>query len=403
MLRPLYKLGIVGAGIDNSNQRREAYMLTGPVDLPFQVGQSVMYPGRGEATVEKVDDIEVAGTTLRMYVFALKDGGNIKVPLGKVAALGVRSIGTSGDVSDVIACLKGRAQNTQGLWIRRADTFHKNLSSGDICKVAGVIRDLHREVDGEVGISEREIYERGLYLLLSEVSQIRQCTITEAAAYLSTESGKALHYREGLMRAPPTLSTARNKAGRKPAMKPSFADEKVALTGGTARKKPGPKPKPKVEAQPVSRTDAEIARLKGLAVTLKQECDSLTAQNGRLQAENEALRAGAESSRADLVASRSAEESLRQRVADLQAEAARLRAEVESSQAELAASRIAEEGLRQRVANLEATLTKKEATPPSDPKPKAPKPHKRRTRTKVANHGEMELQEDGFLWNKKWG
>lgn len=389
-------------------------MLKGPVDLPFQVGQLVIYPGRGEATVEKLDDIEVAGTTLRMFVFALKDGGSIKVPLGKVATLGVRSIGSSGDVSNVIACLRGNRQNTAGLWIHRADTFHKNLSSGDICKVAGVIRDLYRDPSKgeEVSVSEREMYERALYLLLSEVSQIQKCTVTEAATYLSEKSGKTLHYREGLMKAPPTLSAARSKGERKPAAKPSFADEKVAPAGGTARKKPGPKPKPKAATIKSDHADAslETGRLKQLLAIHTNQRDLFAAQNERLQAENEALQAEAlalraetESAQTDLRAARSSEEDLRRSVADLRAEVVRLRAEAESSQAELATSRTAEGDLRQRVADLEAALTKKETAPPSDPKPKAPKSRKQRARKKAPSTPELELQEDGFLWDKKWG
>ena len=379
-------------------------MLRGPVDLPFTVGQSVIYPGRGLALVEKVEDIEVLGTTLSSYVFLLKEGGRITVPLTKVKSSGIRPFGSEKDVHDVIACLKGRAQNTQAMWRHRADVFHKNLSSGDILKIAEVVRDLQRIEDNEaVSLSEREMYERALYLLISEVSRIKNCSITETVIYLEKESGKALHYRDSITNSlsRPTLSPAR-PAGRKKAPSalppdtkaPNNADAPsepvakrtttkprlVTSTSGEksnlTRLKSGPKSKQKAEDH--TSPDPEIARLKHVAETLKQEVDSLTAQNERVESENEAL----------------------------QAKVSAVSEAAESLHANLALSRTGEEKLRQRVAELEATLAEIETVVAATPEPAVPKPRKRPARTEAPEPpvtDGLQLQDDGTMWNPAWG
>jgi RNA polymerase-interacting CarD/CdnL/TRCF family regulator len=76
----------------------------------------------------------------------------------------------------------------------RYESVREKLRSGDVFRVAEVVRDMfwkdHRS--NKWTIIDRELYERGLMLLTSEVATVRGCDLVAAKAEISSILGESV-------------------------------------------------------------------------------------------------------------------------------------------------------------------------------------------------------------------
>ena len=148
----------------------------------FSTNDYVVYPTHGVGRITGVENQEVAGTTLKVFVIAFeKDKMTLRVPLGKAQATGMRELSTRDQMRTALTTLKGRARVRRTMWSRRAQEYEAKINSGNPTSIAEVLRDLHRGDDQpDQSYSERQIYEAALDRLAREFAAVEQ--IDEEAA-----------------------------------------------------------------------------------------------------------------------------------------------------------------------------------------------------------------------------
>jgi CarD family transcriptional regulator len=142
--------------------------------LDFRIDEFVVYPAHGVGKVVDVDQQEVAGVTLELFVVAFeKDKMTLRVPTHKAIEVGMRPLATPDVVAHAMATLRGKAKVKRAMWSRRAQEYEQKINSGDLIAISEVVRDLHRTDDQrEQSYSERQLYEAALDRLTREISVV---------------------------------------------------------------------------------------------------------------------------------------------------------------------------------------------------------------------------------------
>ncbi len=141
----------------------------------FRPNDYVVYPAHGVGKILSIDEQEVAGFSLKMFVISFeKDKMTLRVPIDKASSIGMRSLSSPDIVGKAIETLKGRARVKRAMWSRRAQEYEQKINSGDLISIAEVVRDLHRNDDQrEQSYSERQLYEAALERLTREVAAVK--------------------------------------------------------------------------------------------------------------------------------------------------------------------------------------------------------------------------------------
>src|SRR5579862_2727956 len=156
--------------------------MTTKSELDFKIGDSVVYPAHGVGAVVGVENQEVAGLSLEVYVITFDhEKMTLRVPTKKAKTAGLRSLAASNVVSQALETLKGRARIKRTMWSRRAQEYDAKINSGNIVAISEVVRDLFRsDTQPEQSYSERQLYEAALDRLSREISAVQRITETEA-------------------------------------------------------------------------------------------------------------------------------------------------------------------------------------------------------------------------------
>jgi CarD family transcriptional regulator len=140
--------------------------------LEFRPNDFVVYPAHGVGRIVSIEEQEVAGLRLEMFVISFeKDKMTLRVPIAKANSVGMRPLSSADIVDKALETLKGRARVKRAMWSRRAQEYEQKINSGDLISIAEVVRDLHRSDDQrEQSYSERQLYEAALERLTREVA-----------------------------------------------------------------------------------------------------------------------------------------------------------------------------------------------------------------------------------------
>ena len=142
--------------------------------LDFRPNEFVVYPAHGVGKVVSVEEQEVAGMHLELFVIAFeKDKMTLRVPTHKATEVGMRGLSSPAIGSKAMDTLKGKARVKRAMWSRRAQEYEQKINSGDLISIAEVVRDLHRADDQrEQSYSERQLYEAALERLTREIAAV---------------------------------------------------------------------------------------------------------------------------------------------------------------------------------------------------------------------------------------
>ena len=140
----------------------------------FRPNEYVVYPAHGVGQIVSIEEQEIAGLTLELFVISFeKDKMTLRVPTNKATEVGMRSLSSPDIVSKAMDTLKGKARVKRAMWSRRAQEYEQKINSGDLIAIAEVVRDLHRSDDQrEQSYSERQLYEAALERLTREIAAV---------------------------------------------------------------------------------------------------------------------------------------------------------------------------------------------------------------------------------------
>jgi len=148
----------------------------------FRTNEYVVYPAHGVGQIIEIDEQEVAGAKLELFVINFeKDKMTLRVPTAKIQSVGMRKLSEAAIVQKGLDTLKGRARVKRTMWSRRAQEYEAKINSGDLIAIAEVVRDLHRlDSQPEQSYSERQLYEAALARMAREVAAVRKIHESEA-------------------------------------------------------------------------------------------------------------------------------------------------------------------------------------------------------------------------------
>ena len=140
----------------------------------FRPNEFVVYPAHGVGQIISVEEQEIAGIKLELFVVSFeKDKMTLRVPTHKASEIGMRSLSSPEVIEKAMTTLKGKARVKRAMWSRRAQEYEQKINSGDLIANAEVVRDLHRNDDQrEQSYSERQLYEAALERLTREVAAV---------------------------------------------------------------------------------------------------------------------------------------------------------------------------------------------------------------------------------------
>ena len=144
--------------------------------LLFEVGDYVVYPKHGVGRVVELQNTEIAGTSLDLYVLRFeKERMTLRVPVGKADAVGMRKLSSDKTMKDALETLTGKPKVKRTMWSRRAQEYEAKINSGDLVSIAEVTRDLFRADDQpEQSYSERQIFEAASSRLARELGAMEE-------------------------------------------------------------------------------------------------------------------------------------------------------------------------------------------------------------------------------------
>jgi CarD family transcriptional regulator len=158
----------------------------------FKLNEFVVYPAHGVGQIVAVEEQEVAGFKLELFVINfVKDKMTLRVPTSKVAGVGMRKLSDPEAARRSLEILTGRARVKRTMWSRRAQEYEAKINSGDINAIAEVVRDLYRsEAQPEQSYSERQLYEAALDRMMREIAAVQKLSETEALKVIDVQLKK---------------------------------------------------------------------------------------------------------------------------------------------------------------------------------------------------------------------
>ncbi|MCE1235351.1 MAG: CarD family transcriptional regulator [Hyphomicrobiales bacterium] len=158
----------------------------------FKAGEHIVYPAHGVGQITSIEEQEIAGYKLELFVISFeKDKMTLRVPVTKIAAVGMRKLSETAVVKKALETVKGRARVKRTMWSRRAQEYEAKINSGDLVSIAEVVRDLYRaDTQPEQSYSERQLYEAALDRMAREVAAVDRISETEAIRQIETNLQK---------------------------------------------------------------------------------------------------------------------------------------------------------------------------------------------------------------------
>lgn len=154
---------------------------------PFKVGDQVVYPHHGVATIEKIEEKDVLGEKKTYLVLRLDTGDlTLMVPADNVKDVGIRDTIEKDQVDKVLKILKkGEITDQAENWSRRFKANQERIRSGDIQEVAEVVRNLSlREREKGLSTGEKRMLNKAREILTGELAVAMSVDTEEAEEVL---------------------------------------------------------------------------------------------------------------------------------------------------------------------------------------------------------------------------
>ena len=140
--------------------------------MEFKVGEVVVYPHHGAARIADIEQREIGGETLDFLVLQiLQSDLEVRVPVKNTELGGVRDVVGKEGLEKVFSVLRETDVEEAGNWSRRYKANQERLASGDINKVAEVVRDLWRRDQGKgLSAGEKRMLGKARQILVGELA-----------------------------------------------------------------------------------------------------------------------------------------------------------------------------------------------------------------------------------------
>ena len=141
--------------------------------MNFKVGETVVYPNHGVAVVEDIETRKIKGEDKDYLVLRVLGQTDlvVLVPACNLDLVGVRNVVDEEGLEKVFSILRDPDVEEPSNWSRRYKANVEKLHSGNVLKVAEVVRDLwRRERDRGLSAGEKRMLAKARQILVSELA-----------------------------------------------------------------------------------------------------------------------------------------------------------------------------------------------------------------------------------------
>ena len=137
----------------------------------YRKGDRVVYPHHGAAVIQDVVELEMFGKRTSYLKLGLPGQRlTIMVPIASAADVGIRGVASRRKAGEVLALLREDAGWMPTLWNQRFKANREKIVSGDIDRLAEVIRDLSiSDRKRRLATGEQRLLAKAREILLSEL------------------------------------------------------------------------------------------------------------------------------------------------------------------------------------------------------------------------------------------
>ena len=140
---------------------------------PFAVGDRAVYPVHGVAEVVALENRDLGGKQISVYILKIMDSGmKLSVPTANAATVGLRELFPAKEVKEVYEILRSRdvPRDTQ-TWNRRSREYMEKIKTGSVFEIAEVLRDLSvLRATKELSFGERKMLDMARGLVVNELA-----------------------------------------------------------------------------------------------------------------------------------------------------------------------------------------------------------------------------------------
>jgi CarD family transcriptional regulator len=161
--------------------------------MTFQVGEKIVYPNHGVATIENISSRAFAGHYERFYLLRLTYNAlTVLVPFSHVEDLRLRRVTRNGEVARVISFLSEGDCQRHADWKDRFKENSEKMKNGSLLAVAEVMKGLLLlQMQKPLSFREKKMLDRARHMLITEFSTSRGLNPIEAAEMLDKALCKA--------------------------------------------------------------------------------------------------------------------------------------------------------------------------------------------------------------------
>ncbi len=150
--------------------------------LEFVVGEKAYYPVYGVAEVSRVEEKDIGGHQITVYVLKIVESGlKIIVPKNKAESVGLRKLIDNEEVGEIFQLLRSQevASDSQ-TWNRRHREYMEKIKTGSAFEIAEVLRDLCLlRQNKDLSFGEKRMLETARSLLVREIAQSKDSKESE--------------------------------------------------------------------------------------------------------------------------------------------------------------------------------------------------------------------------------
>jgi len=156
------------------------------VPATYVVGTTLVYPHHGAVTITGLTTRDVKGIPTKYMTLRVHSSDLIiQAAIDKAGDLGVRDVIDQAGVDKVYALLQAGGVEEAANWSRRFKDNQSKMISGDVYKVAEVVRDVwRREQDKGISAGEKSMLSRARQVLVSELALAQNTTTGDADTWL---------------------------------------------------------------------------------------------------------------------------------------------------------------------------------------------------------------------------